>query len=265
MVTLNQFILNLWTDGLNKPLLISIDWALNYLIIFVILYLIVLLYFYFIPAGFLYYLFYIKRPGKLKSHKIQNKLPTKNSIKREIKSSLGSMVVFTLMGFTMFELWKSGFTKVYVDVSEHSIVYTILSFFLLLVLHDTYFYWMHRFMHWQPVYKYFHRLHHLSVTPTPWAVYAFQPLESFIQFVIPPLIIFIVPLHPAVIALFYTYNILVNTGGHSGHEFIPDWVKKHWLLKWNNSVTHHDLHHSKFNFNYQKTNSSIHKQILKKK
>jgi sterol desaturase/sphingolipid hydroxylase (fatty acid hydroxylase superfamily) len=88
------------------------------------------------------------------------------------------------------------------------------------------------------------------VTPTPWAVYRFQPAETIIQFAFYPLILLVIPIHVGVLIIFLTYNILVNTGGHAGFEFIPDRMKNHWFFKWSNCVTHHDIHHSKFNFNF---------------
>jgi sterol desaturase/sphingolipid hydroxylase (fatty acid hydroxylase superfamily) len=43
---------------------------------------------------------------------------------------------------------------------------------------------------------------------------------------------------------------VVNTAGHCGFEFLPKKFTRHWFFKWQNPVTHHDMHHSKFNCNY---------------
>ena len=223
---------------------------LNYLLVFAIFYPVTLFYIYLIPAGVFYYLFYLRNTDYERVTRIQNKKPTKESIKREIVNSMISVAFYTIMTILLYEAWKLGYTKVYLDFSEHSLSYTIASLFIIIALHDTYFYWTHRFMHWPPVFKYFHRTHHLSVTPTPWAIYSFQPMEMFVQFGIHLLVIFFVPAHPVVLVLWLTYNNIVNAGGHCGHEFFPDRMKNHWFFKWNNCVEHHDLHHSRFNCNY---------------
>jgi len=74
--------------------------------------------------------------------------------------------------------------------------------FLCMVMHDTIFYWSHRFMHWRPVFPYFHRGHHRFVTPMPWAIYAFQPLEAVTQSLGILLIVLFLPLHPLALLLF---------------------------------------------------------------
>lgn len=224
--------------------------VLDYLLIFVVLYPVALFYFYLIPAGVFYYFFYLRSTEFEKATRIQKKQPSIKSIKREILNSSASMAFYTIMTIVLYEAWERGYTKVYLEVSEYSLVYTIASLLIIVALHDTYFYWTHRFMHCKPVFKYFHRTHHLSTTPTPWAIYSFQPLEMVVQFGIHLLVIFFVPAHPVVLVLWLTYNNLVNAGGHCGHEFFSPGMKNHWFFKWNNSVEHHDLHHSKFNYNY---------------
>ena len=50
-----------------------------------------------------------------------------------------------------------------------------------IVVHDTWFYWTHRLMHHRRLFKLFHRVHHESTNPTPWAAYCFAPLEAMAQ------------------------------------------------------------------------------------
>lgn len=57
------------------------------------------------------------------------------------------------------------------------VLYLLLCIALLDYLHDTWFYWTHRLLHWRPIYKHVHRDHHryvlgfeagyLSGTPLP--------------------------------------------------------------------------------------------------
>lgn len=230
--------------------MLTSDSILYYLKIYAVIFPVLVLYFYLIPSGGFYYFFYLKEKRLGKKTRIQQRKPSGKAIKREIISSLKSLAFFSLMTLIIYEAWKRGQTAIYTDISEYPLGYTIMSFFLLILLHDTYHYWAHRFMHWKPVYKYIHKEHHRSVTPTAWATFTFQPLEMVLQFGIFMLIAFFVPAHPVVLLLFVSYDNFVNAGGHAGHEFVPAWMKKHWFFKWNNCVEHHDLHHSKFNYNY---------------
>ena len=47
----------------------------------------------------------------------------------------------------------------------------------MILAHDAYFYWAHRAMHHRRLFALFHRTHHLSRTPTPWAACASASAE----------------------------------------------------------------------------------------
>ena len=81
------------------------------------------------------------------------------------------------------------------------------------VLHDAYFYWTHRLLHWRPLYRVAHHVHHRSTSPTPWAAYAFHPLEALIQAGIYVLIVFAVPYVFLGLAVIHT---LVRRWSHPG-------------------------------------------------
>ncbi|MCX6197873.1 MAG: hypothetical protein NTY88_01450 [Bacteroidetes bacterium] len=48
-------------------------------------------------------------------------------------------------------------------------------------------------MHLKKVYPYVHLIHHKSVNPTPWAAFAFHPLEAVGQVLILPIMVFAMP------------------------------------------------------------------------
>jgi sterol desaturase/sphingolipid hydroxylase (fatty acid hydroxylase superfamily) len=75
-------------------------------------------------------------------------------------------------------------------------------------------------------------------------------LETISQFGFFALVIFFVPLHPATLLAYLLFDGIVNAAGHCGHEFVAPASQKHWLLKYLNAVTHHDLHHSRFRYNF---------------
>ena len=85
-------------------------------------------------------------------------------------------------------LWaaKNGLTQVYEPINKYGYGYYFFSILLMIVLHDTYFYWTHRAMHWKPLFKWVHKTHHLSINPTPFAAYAFHPIEAVVEIGIIP-------------------------------------------------------------------------------
>ena len=137
----------------------------------------------------------------------------------------------------------------YSEFSEYGTVYAILSFIISYGIFETYHYWMHRFMHLPRIFRYFHRTHHLSVSPTPWSMFAYSPLEAIVNIAVYPVILLILPLHPIVLAIFIIYVVLINAAGHSGIELSPDWGN-HPIFKYSNKVGHHDLHHKDLRYNF---------------
>ncbi|EMY16149.1 hypothetical protein LEP1GSC043_4182 [Leptospira weilii str. Ecochallenge] len=86
--------------------------------------------------------------GKKLSHKlIQGKRPEKKKIIHEVKYSLITFLVFALSG--VFIAWShvKGYNLIYENVGDYGFGYLIFSAFVLILLHDTYFYWTHRMMH----------------------------------------------------------------------------------------------------------------------
>ena len=45
---------------------------------------------------------------------------------------------------------------------------------------EFHFYWIHRVIHWKPLYKHVHYLHHKNVNPGPWSGLAMHPVEHIL-------------------------------------------------------------------------------------
>ncbi len=120
----------------------------------------------------------------------------------------------------------------------------------MLLLHDAYFYWTHRLMHWKVIFKHVHKLHHEFTNPTPFTSYAFHPLEGLVQIGILFVIVFTIPHHSSAVSIFFGYALIINLNGHTGYEFSPRWYMKHRALKWINTSLHHNLHHQNVKSNY---------------
>ncbi len=205
---------------------------------------------YFVFAGIAYLIFYIIRRKSYANRKIQKKPPTSKNITTEIVYSILTSLIFAFVALGLFIAFRHGYTLIYKDISKYGYAYLVFSFFATIIIHDAYFYWMHRAIHHKSVFKYIHKVHHLSKNPTPWAAYSFHPIEGITEAGIFPVLVFIMPLHPVVLAAFMIWQITFNVTGHLGYEIYP---KKFMQTGWNkifNSSTHHNLHHSAFNGNY---------------
>ena len=138
----------------------------------------------------------------------------------------------------------------YDNISDYGTPYFIFSIIALIFLHDTYFYWGHRFMHLKKIYPLVHKVHHHSINPSPWAAFSFHPIEGFIEAGIVPLIAVIMPAHFAAIFIFILFSTILNVLGHLGFEMYPSGFTKSKLTGWNNTSTHHNMHHTFFDCNY---------------
>jgi Delta7-sterol 5-desaturase len=205
---------------------------------------------YILLAGSAYYIFYKRGFNHLRSYKIQPNLPKQKQIRNELLYSLFTVMVFSSVGFIAYLLYMHGYTTIYLKVSDHGWIYFFFSLILLIIVHDTYFYWTHRLLHTKWLFKRIHSVHHRSVNPTPWAAYSFHPLEAFLEsLIVFPFITFF-PIHIAVFLFFTFIVLLMNVIGHLGYELLPRWFRNNGLGRQLTSSTHHNLHHQKSNKNF---------------
>jgi lathosterol oxidase len=209
-----------------------------------------LTYRYLLFTGAFYLFFYVWKNKKYWHSKIQQRYPEKKYIIHEIKYSFFTILIFGSVILLVIWAAKNGLTMVYEPIDKYGYVYYFFSIILMVLLHDTYFYWTHRLMHWKPLFKLAHKTHHLSVNPTPFAAYAFHPFEALVEIGIVPLIAFIIPHHISAITIFSLYSLLINVSGHLGYELFPKGFASHWLFKWHNTATHHNMHHRLVKCNY---------------
>ncbi len=206
--------------------------------------------YYLLGAGLTFFLLWIVFRRRLAHRRIDSAYPESRHVRREILFSLATLAVFALIGVGLTYAAFAGWTRLYIDFDAYGWGYWIASLAALVLLHDAYFYWTHRLMHHRLLFKRFHRLHHRSLNPSPWAAYAFAPTEAFIQGLFVTAIAFVLPLHPLAIAVFILHQIVRNALGHSGFEIFPPSWQRRPLLKWINTTSHHHLHHSKGRGNY---------------
>lgn len=216
----------------------------------VIVLFVVILLRYLVIAAVAFLFFYIIRKEKVQFSKIQLKFPQTGDYLREVGYSVITIFIFTAVGWLIFMTPIKAYTKVYWNIDDLGMSYFVISIALILITHDTYFYWTHRAMHHQAIYKIFHRIHHLSVNPSPWAAFAFHPLEAVVEASIIIVIVFLFPLHPLAIGIFLLIMMVYNVYGHLGFELYPRGFSKSPVGKWINTSVNHNQHHQFFKGNY---------------
>lgn len=182
--------------------------------------------------------------------KIIAKFPRSAEVWREIGYSAVSMLIFGLVGAATVYASKQGWTQLYKRMGEFGMVWFWLSIGCAIIIHDAWFYWTHRLMHHRRLFRWFHRVHHLSHNPTPWAAYSFSPLEALVQALIFPILVMVMPMHGYAFALFMLWQISFNIAGHAGYEFYPHWFMRTPLRYILNTPTNHIMHHEKIRGNY---------------
>ncbi|MEO0895678.1 MAG: sterol desaturase family protein [Bacteroidota bacterium] len=205
---------------------------------------------YFVVSGIFFLIFYVLFKNQWKNKKLQLKFPKLKDYQREIVYSMITIAIFGIVAVMVFGTPLRQYTQAYPNISDYGWGYWILSIVLMLVVHDTYFYWMHRLMHAPKLFKYVHLIHHKSTNPSPWASYAFHPIEGFVEAGIIFPIAFLIPFHRTALFTFLAIMIVYNVYGHLGFELYPKGFNKTWIGKWINTSVNHNQHHKKFTGNY---------------
>jgi len=113
------------------------------------------------------------------------------------------------------------------------------------VLTSSHFYLIHRLLHWPPLYKRVHRLHHRNIHVGPWSGMSMHPVEHVI-FISSVLVHFIIPSHPVILLVHLYSRCLGPSFSHSGFEKLL--VKGTTVF--DSADFHHQLHHRFFECNY---------------
>lgn len=203
---------------------------------------------YFIIAGLAFLFWYIFR--KKVSSKIQPKFPGNSDYQREIFFSICTILIFACVPYFLLKDPIRKFTLFYDNPEEYGWFWFILAFPIMLFMHDTYFYFTHRLMHHKKLFPLFHVTHHKSTNPSPWAAFAFHPLEALVEIGIVIIFIFCIPLCIFHLFFFFLFMMIYNVYGHLGWELYPKGFNKTILGKWINTSVSHNQHHQYFKGNY---------------
>lgn len=205
---------------------------------------------YFLVVAPFWWVLYKLCPNSFTDRQIYEKLPTRKMQLFEIKWSIITSLIFGVGGIVLGWLWQTGWTKIYLRFDDYPLWYMPVSFLLMALVHDFYFYVTHRLMHQPRLYRLMHATHHQSITPSPWASFSFHPLEGLVQAAIVPILVMIIPVHPTVILAYLTFMTISAIINHLGFEVLPRNQFGVWLASWFITGTHHAQHHRYFKINY---------------
>jgi sterol desaturase/sphingolipid hydroxylase (fatty acid hydroxylase superfamily) len=158
--------------------------------------------------------------------------------------SLGSGVGFWT-AYEVLMLWAmgNGYAPL-LSPAEQPVIFA-LWFMLTPVWISFHFYWVHRALHWGPLYRIAHALHHRNVNVGPWSGLSMHPVEHLIFFS-SILIHFVVPAHPLHILFHMQHQALTAATSHTGYENLLVEDRKRLAL----GTFHHQMHHRYFEVNY---------------
>ena len=181
------------------------------------------------------------------NRRIQTRRATRKDYAREFFSSIRTVLVFAATTLATLVGRELGVIKL--NLESATLITLVWQIGLIVLVHDAYFYWIHRAMHSKRLFRATHLHHHKSRTPTPWTAYSFSSAEAVLEAAFMPLFLLITSLLGVAYAgfavlIFMWHQIIRNVMAHAGHELFPaGWVDNP-LTSWISTTTHHDLHHS---------------------
>lgn len=206
---------------------------------------------YFAIVGLLYLLVWKWGEKRLVSRRIQaRKRVDGQQIRFEIKNTLIVLIASSPVTLAISMLYASGATKLTLDASVIGWPIIAATFVAVLILNDAWFYFWHRLLHHPKLFRYVHATHHKSVDVNPFSSYSFHWFEGFIlgAWILP--VALFVPVYIPMLGALHAIGLANNVMSHLGYEFFPRGLLRVPLLRWINTSTYHNLHHSSFNGNY---------------
>jgi sterol desaturase/sphingolipid hydroxylase (fatty acid hydroxylase superfamily) len=198
---------------------------------------------YLATSGFFAWLTSRVRPGLYDELKPQ--------IGAELRWSLLSAAVYGIpAGIVAWGWQRHGWTKVYTDAAQWPLWWLPLSVFLYLFVHDTWFYWTHRWMHRPRLFRVAHAVHHASRPPTAWAAMSFHPIEALTGAIVIPALAFVIPIHVGGLGVVLAVMTMMGITNHMGWELFPRRLVHSRFGNWLITASHHHRHHEQYSCNY---------------
>jgi len=170
---------------------------------------------------------------------------------REIGWSLLSAAIYGIPAGIVAWGWQArGWTLIYTRWDAYSLWYLPIAPLIYLFLHDTWFYWTHRLMHRPTLFRAMHAVHHASRPPTAWAAMSFHPYEAITGALVIPVLVFLVPIHVAMLGIVLLIMTVMGIINHMGWEIVPRRIIHSRLGAWLITASHHHRHHEQYQCNF---------------
>jgi len=162
---------------------------------------------------------------------------------KEIGLSLWSIPCMALPSCFIFLAEVRGYSLLYDGVEGISgALYMALTVAMYLFFTDTCIYWIHKWLHIPIWYRLIHKPHHRWIVSTPFASYAFHPIDGFLQSTPYHIFAFLVPLNKYLYMGLFLFVCCWTVSIHDGKGFYSGTII--------NGSDHHTIHHSDFLYNY---------------
>ena len=202
-------------------------------------------------AGGLHLFFYtFKRQGE--RHKFDPREQSRNDPRFFARSQVWDNMFWSCAsGVTLWTAYEVFFMWAYAnDVLpllswDTNPVWFVALFVAIPFWNSVHFYFIHRLLHWQPLYDLAHSLHHRNTNIGPWSGLSMHPIEHVI-YLSSVLIHVVVASHPMHIFFHMQFLTLAAATSHTG---FADITVKGRSVFWLGNF-HHQLHHRYFNCNY---------------
>ena len=139
---------------------------------------------------------------------------------------------------SVLRMWIPRYSMIYYSLSDYPLWMIPASIIFHILWDETLTYWAHRFLHtYRSLYLKLHIVHHRSISITPFAGFAFHPLDAFLQALPTFTSCFMFPMH---FNAFLFFSVATTIWAISIHDNIPAIPCKLFLY-----ATHHTIHHER--------------------
>jgi sterol desaturase/sphingolipid hydroxylase (fatty acid hydroxylase superfamily) len=160
-----------------------------------------------------------------------------------VRSFFLSIPLWTVVEVLVLWCFANGFVP-WLSWSDHPL-YLAALVFIAPAIHEVHFFFIHRAIHWPPLYRWIHSIHHNSINPSPWSSLSMHPVESFAYFAV-AFWHLVIPSNP-IVALFQLHIAgLGAVNGHIGFDKLE--LTDESAL--DSHAWAHYLHHKYFEVNY---------------
>ncbi|KAE8377861.1 hypothetical protein BDV26DRAFT_262840 [Aspergillus bertholletiae] len=167
----------------------------------------------------------------------------RNQISMEIAQAVSAMPVMAALTVPFFLAEVREYTKLYDFSSQAPFpLYTYLQYPIFIAFTDFGIYWVHRGEHHPKVYKHLHKPHHKWIISTPFASYAFHPVDGWAQSLSYHIFPILFPLQKVAYLGLFVFVTIWTVMIHDGEYALDSPVV--------NGSACHTIHHYYFNYNY---------------